>query len=136
MARSDKGSEKEEKDQEKSEKGEGKFQKDPLGGVFFGLILLTVGVVYILRSQLPHPELWWAWVLLGIGIVSLLDAGVRYSRPEWRRPVFGKVMLGVILITIGGSIVYDLEFSWALFLIAIGAVMLIYYLGKATRKTP
>ncbi|MGC1120058.1 MAG: hypothetical protein WBA22_03100 [Candidatus Methanofastidiosia archaeon] len=140
MARSEKGQEKAsdkgEKGQDKSGKGEGKYHRDPLGGVFFGLVLLTVGFVYIARSRLPQPELWWAWVLLGIGIISLLEAGVRYSRPEWRRPVFGKLMLGVILIILGGSIVYSLEISWAVILIAIGAIMLMYYLGRAIMHNP
>ncbi|MBU7023963.1 MAG: hypothetical protein HXS40_07320 [Theionarchaea archaeon] len=132
----EKASEKEEKGQDKSEKGEGKYHRDPLGGVFVGLVLLTIGGVYLLRAQLPDPELWWAWVILGIGIVSLLDAGVRYTRPEWRRPVFGKIMLGIILVILGGSLVYSVEISWAVILIGIGAIMLVYYLVRATTQTP
>jgi hypothetical protein len=132
----EKASEKDEKSQDKSEKGEGKYHRDPLGGVFVGLVLLTIGGIYLARAQLPNPELWWAWVILGIGIVFLLEAGVRYSRPEWRRPVFGRIMLGIILIILGGSLVYGVEISWAVILIGIGAIMLVYYLVKATTQTP
>ena len=133
MAQDEKADEKSEKaddKSEKSEKGEDKWQKDPLSGVFVGLILITAGVIYLGRSYLPDPDLWWAWIMVGIGMISLLDAVVRSTKPEWKRPLFGKILLGVILIVLGAGFIYQIEISWPFLLIGIGAVMLVYYIAK------
>jgi hypothetical protein len=145
------GEKSQEKASDRREKGQGKFgrgeerhHRDPQRGtffelmlltisastddeeavpeVFFGLMLLTIGGVYIVRAQLPDPGLWWAWVLVGIGIISLLDACICYSRPEWWKSVFGRLVLGVILVILGGSAIYSLEISLALILVGVGAL--------------
>jgi uncharacterized membrane protein HdeD (DUF308 family) len=118
-----------EKEEEKHGKS-GKWSKDPLGGVFFGLVLITAGVLYIGKDYLPDPDLWWAWILVGIGIVSLLDAAVHAARPEWKRPIFGKVILGVVLIVFGAGFIFDVEMSWAVILIVIGVILLLDQLRK------
>jgi hypothetical protein len=133
MVHNEKG-EKSEKGDEKSEKGEDKWQKDPLSGVFVGLILITIGITYIGKSYLPDPDFWWAWSLVGIGMVSILDAAVRSTRPEWKRPVLGKIVLGIILIAVGVGFIYEIEEVWPYVLIAVGFVILIYYIGKSTRS--
>lgn len=127
------GEKSQEKDIEREEKGqdnpggrEERHHRDPPRGVFIGLVLLTVGGIYIVRAHLPNPVLWWAWVLAGIGIISLLDACVCHSRPEWRKSVFSRLVLGVILVILGGSAIYSLEISLAFILI--GASTLTVYL--------
>ena len=137
MAQNEKADEKSEKGEEKSEKsekGEGKWQKDPLSGVFFGLILITAGAIYIGKEYLPDPDLWWAWIIVGIGMISFLDAVVRYTKPEWKRPIFGKILLGIVLIVIGTGAIYQAEISWPLLVIAIGAAMLVYYISRIQRE--
>lgn len=119
--------EKDEKDQ-KHEEG-GKWRKDPLSGAFFGLFLIVVGTCYVGRAYLPGP--WWGWAITGAGAVSILDAAVHSVKPEWKRPVLGKVVIGVILIAIGLGFVYEIATLWPYLLLCLGAVMLIYYIRKS-----
>lgn len=129
MAKDEKSQEKGEKDQEKSDKG-GKWEKDPLSGVFAGMILILFGAVYLGRSYMPDPDLWWAWFMAGIGVVFILNALLHSLRPEWKRPVFGSVIAGIALIILGMAFVYGVEEWWPFMLVGIGVVMLIYFLRR------
>lgn len=139
MPKNEKGTEKDEKSKEKGEKGEkgeGKWRRDPMSGVIFGLILIIFGAIFLGRKFLPNPDLWFGWVLASAGVILLLDVVVRSLRPEWKRPVFGKLVIAVILIILGAGTILEIEESWPLIPIAIGVVMLIYYLTKVTKHTP
>lgn len=127
----EKSNEKQEKADEKSEgkHKEGKWEKDPLSGVFVGLVLIVFGVLYLGQEYLPEGP-WWAWLMVGIGVVFLIDAALHQAKPEWKRPVFGKVVSGVVLIAIGFGFVYGLEQWWPFIFIAIGVVLLLQHLRK------
>jgi hypothetical protein len=127
----EKSDEKQEKGDEKSEgkHKEGKWENDPLSGVFVGLILIVFGAIYLGQGYLPEGP-WWAWFMVGIGVVFLIDAALHHAKPEWKRPVFGKVVSGVILIAIGLGFIYGLEEWWPFILIAIGTVLLLQHLRK------
>ncbi|MBU7043335.1 MAG: hypothetical protein HXS47_07055 [Theionarchaea archaeon] len=132
MAKDEKHDEKDEKEREKSGKGEGKWRNDPLGGVFAGLILIVIASTYLFQSYFPQGE-WFMWALAGIGVVLILDALAHSLKPEWKRPVFGKVIGGIVLIAIGMGTIYDFVHSWAVFLLGLGVLMLIYYIIKSYR---
>lgn len=107
-----------------------KWRGDPLGGVFFGLFLIVVAGVYLFRDSLPTGP-WWAWAIAGVGCILLLEAAVRTAKPEYKRPSFGRVVFGVILIVVGGGIAYGFEDLWPLIIIAVGVLLLIYYLRQS-----
>lgn len=107
-----------------------KWHGDPLGGVFFGLFLIAVACVFLFRDQLPGEE-WWPWLLIGIGCVFLLEAVVRSTRPEYRRPAMGRAVAGIILVALGTGFLYGFEEYWPLLIIAIGVVILIYYIRQS-----
>ncbi len=107
-----------------------KWREDPLGGVFFGLFLIVVAGVYLFRNSLPMGP-WWAWAIAGIGCILLLEAAVRTAKPAYRRPSFGRVVFGVILIVVGGGIAYGFEDLWPLIIIAVGVLLLIYYIRQS-----
>lgn len=131
MAKDEKGSEKDEKSKEKSEKGDGKWRRDPLAGIFFGMFLIAIGGIYMVRQYLPDPDMWWAWVLLAIGALFFIDALFHSMKPEWKRPILGKIFAGVIFVVIGIGSLMGIEEWWPLILIALGVVMLIYYMSRA-----
>ncbi len=97
--------EKQEKHDEKEEKERGeKFRNDPLSAVIWALILIWAGLVFLGQNLLPslyHGWEPWTLVVIGAGVIVLLEAVVRTLRPEYRRPIAGTVIFGVILIAVG-----------------------------------
>lgn len=140
MAKDQKSDEKDHKSDEKSrEKGgkeRGKWEKDPLAGIFAGLILILLGASYIGRAYMPDPDLWFAWFIAGIGALLIIRALLRSLKPEWKRPILGEIIGGVILLTIGGGFILEIEDWWALLFIAVGVIMIIYFIVRPRKSTP
>ena len=122
--------EKQEKDEkardEKDEKSqEEKWRRDPLGRVIFGLIVIAVGVMFLLASQDKISwEDWWAYFLLALGGIFIFEVLIRSIMPAYRRPVFGKLIAGLVLIAVGASNIYGLISWWPLIIIGAGVIIL------------
>lgn len=122
--------EKHEKDEkmrdEKDEKSqEEKWRRDPLGRVIFGLIVIAVGVMFLLASQDKIAwEDWWAYFLLALGGIFILEVLIRSIMPAYRRPVFGKLIAGLVLIAIGASNIFGFVTWWPLIIIGVGVFIL------------
>ena len=102
--------------------------RDGRGGIFWGLVLVTMGVGFLLVEQGVLPRhlfySWWTWwpvILIAIGLSQLI-------RPIDARQIGG----GVTMILIGfwflackldwwGLSIHD---SWPLVLVAVGAGMM------------
>jgi hypothetical protein len=131
-----------EKEEEKSEeKGEEKWRRDPLGSVIWAGILIWAGLVLladnlrwlagIRRGLAGLPGFneanleAWSFILIGAGVLFLLEALIRITVPAYRRPVTGTVIFGGLLIAggLGGAI------NWTLLgpivLITIGVILLL-----------
>ena len=131
-----------EKEEEKSEeKGEEKWRRDPLGSVIWAGILIWAGLVLlaenlgwlagIRRGLAGLPSFneanlgTWSFILIGAGILFLIEALIRLTVPAYRRPVTGTVIFGGLLIAggFGGAI------NWTLLgpivLITIGVILLL-----------
>jgi cation transport ATPase len=122
--------EKEEKDEksrdEKEEKGkEEKWRRDPLSGLIAGLIIISVGILFLLATQekIDWSD-WWAYLLLTLGGIFILEVLLRSIMPAYRRPIFGKLIAGIVLIAIGASNIYGLVSWWPLVIIGVGVVIL------------
>jgi len=117
------------------EKGGGmeeKYRRDPFSAIFFGLILILAGVLWFLGAQ-NHLTDWWPWFLVGLGVILILERLIRYTSPAYRRPMFGRMLFGVILICIGASFIYGLNTWWPLIPIVIGAAIIIYGISRARK---
>lgn len=112
---------------------EEKWHRDPLGGVFFGLLLIVIAGIYLFRAQLPlGEELWWAWIIIGIGCVFIIESAVRTIKPEYRRPSFGRAIWGIIFIAVGSWFVYGRASNFlSILIIAVGVIILIYYIRQS-----
>ena len=122
--------EKHEKDEkgreEKEEKGtEEKWRRDPLARAIFGLIVIAVGVLFLLASQdkIAWGD-WWAYFLLVLGGIFLFEVLVRSVIPAYRRPVYGRLIAGLVLIVIGASNIYGFVSWWPLIIIGVGVFIL------------
>jgi len=125
-----------EKDEKQHEKDE-KNTRDPLSGLFWGLILVMVGVIYFSRNAGLLPEAtWWAYIVLGLGIVFLLEAVVRWAMPEHRYGAWGRVIPGVILLLVGLWFIYGAAIGtwWPIILIAIGAILVLGAVFRGGRR--
>ena len=131
-----------EKEEEKSEeKGEEKWRRDPLGSVIWAGILIWAGLVLLADnlgwlegirralSGLPgfneaHLGAW-SFILIGAGILILMEALIRMTVPAYRRPVTGSVIFGGLLIAggLGGAVNWTL--LGPIILITIGVILLL-----------
>ena len=124
--------EREEKERGEEEGIEEKWARDPLGAVVFGLIVIWLGLT-LFGANLGTLswiswENWWSWFLFGVGTIFLLEVIIRYIMPAYRRPIGGRLILGVILLVIGGSgtfLAFGIGKLWPLILIAVGLAMLL-----------
>lgn len=122
--------EKEEKKEEKEEKSwEEKWRRDPLSaivwaGIFIwaGLVLLADNADFLARFGGPDA---WALILMGAGVIVLLEVIIRLLVPSYRRPVTGSLILGFVLLAVGLQGVIGWEVIWPIVLIAIGLAILI-----------
>jgi len=143
----EKSNEKEmEKQEEKSpeEKSwEEKYHRDPLGSIIWALILIWVGVVFLLTNlglldDLLHitvliPGLGildkfigaWPIILLGMGVILLIEVLIRLLVPAYRRPVTGTLILAVVFIGLALGNLVNWNLLWPLILIALGLSFLL-----------
>jgi len=91
-----------------------------------GLILILLGILFLM-SEMDKVSWtdWWAYFLVGLGAILLLEALLRAFSAEGRRSIGGRLVAGPILIVIGGAHVIGLEEWWPLVLIAVGIGVLI-----------
>ena len=101
-------------------------QVRPYPNITGGLILILLGVLFLLTEtgKIGWVD-WWAYFLVGLGGIFLLEAFVRAFSPEGRKGAGGKVIAGLILIAIGGAHLIGLEHWWPLILIAVGVGVLV-----------
>jgi len=91
-----------------------------------GLILILLGALFLLAEmdKISWAD-WWAWFLVGLGGIFLLEALLRASSAEGRSRISGRLTAGLILAIIGGAHLIGFMEWWPLILIAVGAVVLL-----------
>jgi hypothetical protein len=129
-----------EKTEEKSEEKswEEKWQRDPLSSYIWAAIFIWAGLVF-LASNLGYLD-WalsgassitgmpyldsilraWPLVLVGAGLILLAGVLIRVLVPAYHRPVWGQIILALILIGIGLSDLISWGIIWAVLLIILG----------------
>lgn len=131
--------EKHEKEEKGGEEGgfEEKWARDPLGTAMGALIIIWLGVTMLLANlDLFGWEDWWAWFLLGMGAIFILEVLIRLAVPDYRRPVGGKIIAGVVLLLIGASgsfLPFDIGQLWPLIPIAVGVAILFGFFFRQRR---
>jgi hypothetical protein len=133
--------EKEEKHQEKEEEKrhekdhDEKWRHNPLGAAIWALILIWAGIVFLAQNmgllagfERLSP---WSLVLAGAGVLLLLEVLVRLVVPEYRRPVIGTLIVGLVLLAAGVGSLQNWWLLWPILLIAAGVALL---LGFITRR--
>jgi len=111
-----------------------KNKHDPISGITGGLILILLGVLFLLSTMdyIPWGD-WWAYFLLGLGVIFILEVIIRSSSRSYRQHSKGKLIGGVVLIVIGGANIYGMVNWWPLILIAVG-IIIIFSSLRQTKK--
>jgi hypothetical protein len=91
-----------------------------------GLILILLGVLFLMTEmdRISWTD-WWAYFLVGLGGIFIIEALYRSFSAEGRRGIGGKLAVGLILAVIGGSHLLGLQEWWPLVLIAVGLGVLV-----------
>lgn len=121
--------EKDEKDrqdrQEKEEKGAG----DRPGTLSWALVLIMAGFVFLAANLglLPGDDgiSTFGIIMMGAGVIVGLEVLLRYLRPEYRRPLRGRLVLAAVLFALGAGSTIGWEHTWPVVLIGIGIAILV-----------
>lgn len=119
----------EEKRQEKSWDGKD-WRRDTLGSTIWALILIWAGVVFLAQSLNLSFFDWlnwanvWSVIMLGAALLLGLEIAVRLMVPSYAAPLGGRIILAIILGTIGLTNLVDVSL-WPFVLIAIGLYILV-----------
>jgi hypothetical protein len=135
--------EKRDEKEEKTEKSyDEKQRNDPVGNMVWAATLIWAGIVLLANNlgwfeslSIRLSDAAWsmpfdlgAWVgawqvfFIGAGVLVLIGVVVRLLVPEYRRPVLGDLIWGIVLF---GIALGRWELIWPLILIAVGLSLLI-----------
>lgn len=116
----------------KNQASERRGKHDPHSGIFGGLILILLGVLFLLATMdVISWGNWWAYLLLGLGAIFIIEFIVRSVTPAYRHSQKGRLIVGTVLIIIGGAHILGMVSWWPLILIAVGIIIIFTSLKKA-----
>jgi hypothetical protein len=105
-----------------------KWRRDPVNAAAWAAIFIWAGLVLLadnmrLFTRFERLDAW-AIILIGAGLIVLVEVAVRLLVPDYRRPVAGSIIFGVILLALGLGDVIGWGAIWPVVLIALGVVIL------------
>ncbi|NPV08460.1 MAG: hypothetical protein HPY83_10950 [Anaerolineae bacterium] len=127
--------EKEEKERRDRQEKEEKGASDRPGTLTLALALIFAGLVLLAENAGLIPGLegisTFGIILMGAGVIVGLEVLFRYLRPEYRRPLSGRLVLAIVLFLVGAGAVIGWGSVWPLILIGVGIAILV---GALTRR--
>ena len=118
-----------EKSSQEEKNWEEKWRRDPVFAVSWAFIFIWAGIVFLVDSLGFIDSLTagidgdidaWSFIFMGAGVIVLLGVLFRLLVPEYKRPVTGNIILGLILIGIGLGDLFDWAIVAPVILILIG----------------
>jgi len=102
-----------------------KWRRDPFSAIFFGLIVLTAGILFLLAAQdYIYWSDWWMYFLICLGAILIIETFVRWSVPAYRKPGAGRIIIGLVLIVIGAaSLTTRVIWPWIIIIVAIAIII-------------
>lgn len=97
-----------------------------LSGIGGGVFLVLLGVLLFLATQdMLAWDKWWQFLVIGIGIILLIDTLIRYQRDNVLEFRIGKLITSIILIGVGVAFLLGNIVWWPLVIILIGVAIII-----------
>ena len=98
--------------------------KDPLRGLFWGLLFILLGILFFASQlNLLSGGTWWEALVIGLGLIFLIDSIVHYWTPSARSYTLGRLIPGLIFLFIGLAFFFDFSRWWPLALVATGVAI-------------
>lgn len=128
---------------------EEKWRRDPISAIIWAILLIYAGVI-LLADNLGYLDTWmanlaaatnlpflaelqvWSVIMLGAGLILLIEVLIRLLIPEYRRGVGGTIIFAFILISV--SLGNQIGWTIVLPLILIGAGLAILVRGLFSRR--
>ncbi len=122
--------------QEREERREARHSW-PFHGFFTGMILVLLGVLFLLnQTGTLNGDTWWQAFLIGLGVIFIANGVARNFYPGYRWGSFGKIVGGIVMISVG--VIFLLGFSewWPIVLIVAGAAFLLRFFWRRVNVLP
>lgn len=128
---------------------EEKWRRDPISAIIWAILLIYAGVI-LLADNLGYLDIWmanlaaatnlpflaelqvWSVIMLGAGLILLVEVLIRLLIPEYRRGVGGTIIFAFILISV--SLGNQIGWTIVLPMILIGAGLAILVRGLFGRR--
>jgi cobalamin synthase len=102
--------------------------EDPLRGLFWGLLLVMLGLLFLANQQnWIADDTWWQYLLIGLGVVFLIDGLAHYWNPTYRGYGYSRFIPGIILLFVGLAFIFSFDQWWPIILIAVGVALLLSF---------
>jgi hypothetical protein len=103
----------------------------PYRGLFWGLILVLLGVLFLLnQTGAVTGDTWWQSLLIGLGVITIINGITHYYSPGYRWGSYGKFVVGVILILVGALLLLGVSEWWPVVLIVAGIAFLLRFFWR------
>jgi hypothetical protein len=101
----------------------------PFRGMFLGLLLVLLGVLFALdQAGWITGGAWWQYLLIGLGAILIINGLVRYRAYRWGS--YTAFTFGIILVFIGALFMLGFSQWWPAVLIAAGAILLLRFFWR------
>ena len=94
-------------------------------GIGWGLLFILIGSLFFAQNKGWLGGQGWAYFAMGLGVILVIGALVRYFGGNTRWSAIGRLVVGLALIYIGFASYYGFGEWWPLALIAIGIGILV-----------
>jgi len=105
---------------------EHRIHNEPLRGLFWGLLLILLGVLFFINQQ--QGTAWddlWKYLLIGLGAIFIIDGLTHTFVANSRSYGLGRFIPGIVLIFVGLAFLFNFSQWWPVILIGVGALLLI-----------
>jgi len=129
--------EKEKREKEGDREKREKRETDRFGPIVGGFVLILLGLLFYLQwSNVISARDFGGYFMIGMGIILIVWALLRYTTQEFKGPAMGLLIGGIILGFIGLSTIYPLSGSWTwpLILIGLGLVLVVWSIAVYSRS--
>ena len=97
-----------------------------ISGIGAGVFLLLLGILLFLTNRgILSWDKWWQFLIIGIGIILLVDTLVRYQKDSAREIRIGGLIVAIVLIGVGVAFLVGNTAWWPLVIILLGVAIIV-----------